>query len=166
MGCMLRLTRAFSPRTLGCFASLDGCLECVNAYISNRDPAHDLINIARTHHWDKSPHTHVWCTYHKVPVERNKSPRGTSNNFLRSRTPPRTTSTRAFRSHFNLSLAEKLEQKKSQNDGGGSSTHRLHSAQDTGTRPGLRRCRGGGSLPEPEGELPVEFRTTFGCRIE
>jgi hypothetical protein len=31
-------------------------------------------------------------------------------------------------------------------------THRRHSAQDTGTRPGLRRCLGGGSLPEGEPE--------------
>jgi hypothetical protein len=44
--------------------------------------------------------------------------------------------------------------------------HRRHSAQDTGTRPGLRRCRSGGSLPEPEGELPVELCTAFGSRIE
>src|SRR6266851_4954674 len=31
-------------------------------------------------------------------------------------------------------------------------THRRHSAQDTGTRPGFRRCLGGGSRPcdEPE----------------
>ncbi len=46
------------------------------------------------------------------------------------------------------------------------STHRRHSAHDTGTRPGLRRCRGGGSLPEPEGELAVEPCTTFGGRIK
>lgn len=48
----------------------------------------------------------------------------------------------------------------------GNNTHRRHSAQDTGTRPGLRRCRGGGSLPEPEGELPVERFTVFSGRID
>lgn len=31
-------------------------------------------------------------------------------------------------------------------------THRRHSAHDTGTRPGLRRCLGGGGPALPEGE--------------
>jgi hypothetical protein len=31
-------------------------------------------------------------------------------------------------------------------------TYRRHSAQDTGIRPGFRRCLGGGSLPEGEPE--------------
>ena len=31
-------------------------------------------------------------------------------------------------------------------------THRRHSAHDTGTRPGLRRCLGGGGSALPEGE--------------
>lgn len=42
------------------------------------------------------------------------------------------------------------------------STYRRHSAQDTGTRPGLRRCLGGGSLPEGE----LEPCTALSGRVE
>ena len=108
---MLRSTRAYSPHTLGCFASLDGYLICVSAYsISSRDPTHDRVNIRKTNHWDKSPHTHVWCRYHKGPVV-GAIPRAEA---ITSQTPhpSRTISTRTFRSHLQLESSESLSKKR------------------------------------------------------
>jgi len=134
----------------------------VSAYRSSRDPDHDSGTDRKTHHWDKSPHTHVWCTYHKGPNNRDNHPPAQATA---SQTPhsSQNYSIRTFRSHLNLSLVARLEQETSRVkmvDVG--STHRRHSAQDTGTRPGLRRCLGGGSLPEGE----LEPCTALSGRIE
>jgi hypothetical protein len=100
-----------------------------------------------TNHWDRSPHTRAWYTSHKGPIK--GEPRRTSKNFSTPRIRREIQWTR-------LSVTFQLESGEARGLSNGNvwnemwGTHRRHSAQDTGTRPGFLRCRCGGSLPGDE----------------
>jgi hypothetical protein len=115
----------------------------------------------KDHHSDRSPRTRASYTSRRGPIAK---PAKKQNSHREQRFPLAHAAgdgdgdgqkKNANVAHF--SVASQLE-----SDGlrayvraariGNWATHRRHSAHDTGTRPGLRRCLGGGGSALPEGE--------------